>query len=236
MANIKFSDAAAVTTIGATDVFPLGVSGASKKITGANLKTDVLSTAVLKSLYDANTVLAATTDDTPAAVTMGASTILARLAAGNIKAASVAEIATLLAPSLPGYQMGVIERASSNFTTTQTVAASADTALTMTSITFTGTESARFSLSCLSNNSGVGVTTYFTLWEDSTDLGVLARITSISGNPAMFLYGEMTRTPTAGAKVYTIRGYVQSASTGTMYLGNGTTVPPAIFRIVRMTV
>ncbi len=51
---------------------------------------------VPKSLYDANTVLAATTDDTPAAVTMGASTILARLAAGNIKAATPTEIRTLL--------------------------------------------------------------------------------------------------------------------------------------------
>jgi len=52
--------------------------------------------AVLDTLYDANTVLAADTNDTPAALTMGASTILARLAAGNIKAASVAEIVTLL--------------------------------------------------------------------------------------------------------------------------------------------
>lgn len=52
--------------------------------------------AVLESDYNANTILAADTDDTPAALTMGASTILARLAAGNIKAASVAEILTLL--------------------------------------------------------------------------------------------------------------------------------------------
>lgn len=52
--------------------------------------------AVPKALYDANTVLAANSDNTPAALTMGASTILARLAAGNIKAASVAEILTLL--------------------------------------------------------------------------------------------------------------------------------------------
>lgn len=62
--------------------------------------TDVEGTAaaaVPKALYDANTVLAADANDTPAAVTMGASTILARLAAGNIKAASVAEIKTLLA-------------------------------------------------------------------------------------------------------------------------------------------
>lgn len=55
-----------------------------------------LAAKVPKSLFDANTVLAANSDDTPAAVTMGASTILARLAAGNIKAASVAEIMTLL--------------------------------------------------------------------------------------------------------------------------------------------
>ncbi len=55
-----------------------------------------LDAKVPKSLYDANTVLAATSDDTPAAVTMGASTILARLAAGNIKAATPAEMRTLL--------------------------------------------------------------------------------------------------------------------------------------------
>lgn len=52
---------------------------------------------VTKALYDANTVLAANSDNTPAALTMGASTILARLAAGNIKAATPAEIKTLLA-------------------------------------------------------------------------------------------------------------------------------------------
>lgn len=57
---------------------------------------DVHTQYVLKSLFDANTILAATSDNTPAAVTMGASTFLARLAAGNIKAASVAEILTLL--------------------------------------------------------------------------------------------------------------------------------------------
>lgn len=52
--------------------------------------------AVTKSMFDANTVLAATTDDTPAAVTMGASTILARLATGNIVAATVEQVIALL--------------------------------------------------------------------------------------------------------------------------------------------
>jgi len=52
---------------------------------------------VAKALYDANTILKADSDNTPAALTMGASTILARLAAGNIVAATPSELRTLLA-------------------------------------------------------------------------------------------------------------------------------------------
>jgi hypothetical protein len=51
---------------------------------------------VAKSLYDANTILKADSDDTPAALAMGASTILARLAAGGIVAATPAQLRTLL--------------------------------------------------------------------------------------------------------------------------------------------
>lgn len=58
--------------------------------TALNLKLDL-------SLYDAQTLLAATSDNTPAALTMAASTMLARLAAGNIVAATPAQIRTLLA-------------------------------------------------------------------------------------------------------------------------------------------
>lgn len=92
MTDIKFSDAPAAASLGDADVLPLASGGVSKGITGANLKAQL----VPRSLYDANSVLAASSDDTPAAVTMAASTILARLAAGNIKAASVAEIVALL--------------------------------------------------------------------------------------------------------------------------------------------
>ncbi len=82
-------------SVGATGVTgATGTTGATG-VTGATGTPDG-SLYVAKSLYDANTVLAADTDDTPAALTMGASTILARLAAGNIKAASVAEIQALL--------------------------------------------------------------------------------------------------------------------------------------------
>jgi hypothetical protein len=70
-------------------------NGGADEISLAGLSGEPADT-VNKSLFDANTVLKADSDNTPAALTMGASTILARLAAGNIKAASVAEILTLL--------------------------------------------------------------------------------------------------------------------------------------------
>lgn len=52
--------------------------------------------AVPKTLFDANTILAATTDDTPVALTVPASTFLGRKASGGISAMSVAEAAALL--------------------------------------------------------------------------------------------------------------------------------------------
>jgi hypothetical protein len=58
--------------------------------------TTALAGKVASSLYDANTILKADSDDTPAALTMGASTILARLASGGIVAATPAQLRTLL--------------------------------------------------------------------------------------------------------------------------------------------
>ena len=59
--------------------------------------TTLIGTKVAKSLYDANSLLIANSDDTPVALSMGASTIVARLAAGGIVAATPAELKTLLA-------------------------------------------------------------------------------------------------------------------------------------------
>jgi hypothetical protein len=49
-----------------------------------------------KSLYDANTILYATTDNTPTALTVGASTIMGRKATGDISAMSATETRTIL--------------------------------------------------------------------------------------------------------------------------------------------
>ena len=52
--------------------------------------------AVMENDYDANTVLAATSDNTPAAITIAASTLLGRLATGNIAALTVSQVQSLL--------------------------------------------------------------------------------------------------------------------------------------------
>lgn len=58
-----------------------------------------------KSTYDANTVLAATTDNTPAAVTIGEQTVLGRITSGNIAALTVAQLQTLLFSSALGAEI-----------------------------------------------------------------------------------------------------------------------------------
>ncbi len=69
---------------------------------------------VQKSLFNANTILAADSDDTPATLTMGESTILARLMGEGIKAASVEEILNLLSVA-SGATVGVANVAAGSF-------------------------------------------------------------------------------------------------------------------------
>lgn len=56
----------------------------------------VAAAAVQKATYDANTILKADSDNTPVALAMGASTIVARLATGDIVAATPDQIRSLL--------------------------------------------------------------------------------------------------------------------------------------------
>lgn len=62
---------------------------------GAEAEVD-LDDVVLKSLYDANSVLYATTDNTPVALTVGASTFVGRKSTGDIVALSTTEARTEL--------------------------------------------------------------------------------------------------------------------------------------------
>ena len=87
MADTKLSALTELTTTPANDdeVYIRDVSeeanAESKKITIANL----LGGAVLKSTYNANTILAATSDDTPAAITVPEQTVVGRITSELLK-------------------------------------------------------------------------------------------------------------------------------------------------------
>jgi hypothetical protein len=63
----------------------------------AQLYTE-MGTATAASLYNAHTILAATADDTPAALTVGEQTVVGRITGGNIAALTVAQMQALLVP------------------------------------------------------------------------------------------------------------------------------------------
>lgn len=62
----------------------------------ATTVTNDIATKVAKSLYDANTILKADTDDTPVALTVGEQTMVGRITGGEITALTPAQIRTLL--------------------------------------------------------------------------------------------------------------------------------------------
>jgi hypothetical protein len=65
-------------------------------VSGTNTGDQNLNGYLLKSEYNANTILYATTDNTPVALTVGEQTIVGRITGGEIKALSIAEVKTLL--------------------------------------------------------------------------------------------------------------------------------------------
>ncbi len=59
------------------------------------------TSVVKKVLFDAHTILYAISDDTPVALTVGASTIVGRKSSGNIVALTATELATILSGASP---------------------------------------------------------------------------------------------------------------------------------------
>lgn len=74
-------------------------SAASSASTAATAAQTTANAAVPKALFDANTLLKADTDNTPAALVVPASTFVGRAASGGIAALSVAQAQTLLGVS-----------------------------------------------------------------------------------------------------------------------------------------
>jgi len=80
----------------AVAVLPIGLTGQVLSVGGIGGTGLEWASSVLNTLYDANSILKADSDNTPIVLPLGASTIVARLAAGGIVAATPTEIRTLL--------------------------------------------------------------------------------------------------------------------------------------------
>lgn len=81
--------------MGASTILGRLAAGNLKACTAAEVATLVgVDGCVKNATFDAQSTLVAVADDTPAAVTFAASTFLGRLAAGNLKACTAAEVAT----------------------------------------------------------------------------------------------------------------------------------------------
>ena len=87
----------------------------SKRITLLNL----LGSVVLKSLFDANTILAADTDDTPAALTIAEQRLVGRITSGNIDDLTGAQALAILT----GQAGAAFSWNSKNLTNTGTITA-----------------------------------------------------------------------------------------------------------------
>lgn len=117
MANIRFSDKDVVTSIDGSEAIPcqLPSDGDDAHLTPDQLVTYVQSElgvesnadvtdatnvnaagAVMESDYNAQTILAATNDNTPAPVTVGESQIVGRNAGGNVGALTAANVRTII--------------------------------------------------------------------------------------------------------------------------------------------
>ncbi len=80
----------------ALDVDGTLAANSDTKVASQKAVKTYADTKVAKSLFDANTVLAADTDDTPAALTVAASRIVGRAATGNIAALTPAQMASTI--------------------------------------------------------------------------------------------------------------------------------------------
>ena len=79
----------------------MSVAEASTLLGLGTMAAETATNYMLKSLFDANTILIATTDNTPAPLTIGASTIVGRKASGDIVALTPAEIMSVITVAAP---------------------------------------------------------------------------------------------------------------------------------------
>ena len=79
----------------------MSVAEASTLLGLGTMAAETATNYMLKSLYDANTILIATADNTPIPLTIGATTVVGRKASGDIVALTPAEIMSVICVTAP---------------------------------------------------------------------------------------------------------------------------------------
>lgn len=102
MADNTATNKPAIDALAADDVRFVDDTSAAGATKGGTIQQDLdfieanTTLLVKRADFNANTVLAATTDNTPAAITLSEQTVLGRITSGNIKGLTATEIRTLI--------------------------------------------------------------------------------------------------------------------------------------------
>ncbi len=206
MADTKISGASAVTTLGGTEEFPLALSGASKKITSANLKTQVLGTAgsiPIASLADPTT--------------------------GKVIGSSGSAAAAVFPP---GYVMDYVEKTTPTTVSATTEGTPTDVVVG-NSVTFAAIPY-RFEFFAPRVDVAASDVVRFALYDSTTSIGIWSVYTASSGTVTWQTHVSLVRyiTPTAAAHTYKVAAW-RSSSNGTVQAGVGGAAAfmPAFLRI-----
>lgn len=214
MADSKISGLSAVTTIGDTDEYVVAVGGATKKITGANVKAAV---APVGATYITQT----------ASSGLSAEQALGALGTGILKSTTTTGVLSIAVGSdLPTRVLDVITF-TSPVTITGTNEAGATTIATGTTLTYAAVTT-RFELISPQFHCGTAGTITFWLYEDGASIGVAGFLGSGIDAPGLL---TTYHTPSAGSHTYSIRASRGTAD-ATIHGGAGGAgnYRPGIFR------
>lgn len=226
MADTKISALTATTTVADADEYAVASSGASKKITGANLKAGVLAAvdAPTQAEFDDHSArhesggadsikldnLAAPDDNTDLNASTGAHGLLKKL--DNDASHYMDGTGAWSAPGGGGSTVYDYVQLTSSTAVSSSNSAAPTTLITGNSVAYSGSVLVSIEIFLPAIRTGASGEIILQIWEDSTNLGDLCAATSPSAIADYGGFARLYRTPSAGSHTYYLKGYFVGAS------------------------